>query len=85
MIRVSTFLELHANDHALGLYCVGCNRWGTADLQRLIANGRGHSIVSNARFRCEDCGAIVQKQLRPPVPALGNTVKYISAWQSEVG
>ena len=84
MIRVSTFLELQANNHSLGLYCVDCNRWGTANLEEIIRNGRGHGVVSDVRFRCRECGAIVQKQLRPPVPALGNTVKYISAWRSEV-
>lgn len=77
MIRMSTFLELQHNDHSLGLYCIACNRWGLADLQRLIDSGRGHSTVCDAKFRCRLCGSIVQKQLRPPAPSLGNTVRYI--------
>ena len=77
MIRVSTFQELLANQHSLGLYCVDCNRWGTADLDRLVASGRGDRLVTESQFRCRDCGSIVQKQLRPPAPTLGPVVRYI--------
>jgi hypothetical protein len=77
MIRVSTFLQLQANNQSLGLYCVDCNRWGMADLQCLINMGRGDTAVSDVRFRCQDCGSVVQKQLRPPAPTLGTTVRYI--------
>jgi hypothetical protein len=77
MIRLSTLLELQANDHTLGLYCVACDRWGMANLSRLIAEGRGSIAVTDARFRCQDCGSIVEKQLRPPAPTLGATSRYI--------
>ena len=77
MIRVSTFQELLANEHSLGLYCVECNRWGTADLAGLVNGGRGNSVVTDAKFRCQDCGSIVQKQLRPPTPTLGRVARYI--------
>ncbi|MDH4048554.1 MAG: hypothetical protein OEW68_07755 [Gammaproteobacteria bacterium] len=74
---MSTFQELQHNDHSLGLYCITCDRWGMADLQLLIDTGRGNYTVTGARFRCTDCGSLVQKQLRPPAPTLGNTARYI--------
>ena len=77
MIRMSTFLELRQNHHSLGLYCIQCDRWGMADLQWLIDSGRGNTAVCNARFRCKTCKSVVQKQLRPPAPALGDTARYI--------
>ena len=54
-----------------------CDRWGIADLGELIRTGKGHRPVTQARFRCTDCGAIVDKQLRPPVPELGGSVAYL--------
>lgn len=77
MLRMSTFLELQQSQHSLGLYCICCNRWGIADLQRLIDAGRGDSAVTGAKFRCRDCGSVVEKQVRPPAPNLGDTVRYI--------
>ena len=77
MISIATIEELHDKNHSLGLYCISCNRWGEADLARLIQTGMGSRVVSETRFRCEDCGEVVQKQLRPPVPRLGGSVAYI--------
>jgi uncharacterized Zn finger protein len=77
MIRLSTFRELLLHDHSLGLYCVVCSRWGTADLRTLVDDGRGDVAVTNATFRCQDCGSVVQKQVRPPAPSLGDTARYI--------
>jgi hypothetical protein len=68
---------LRNQSHSLGLYCVECDRWGEADLDRLIESGRGNRLLIESRFRCRDCGAIVEKQLRPPVPVLGAAVPYI--------
>jgi hypothetical protein len=77
--RLATFLELRGGDHTLGLYCATCDRWGEADLDRLIASGSGDRAVTEARFRCRDCGGLVEKQLRPPVPAIGGAIGYIRA------
>ncbi len=63
--------ELHSHNHTLALYCISCDRWGEANLDRLIQNGKGMKPVTEARFRCRDCGEIVEKQVRPPVPSLG--------------
>ncbi len=77
MIRVSTFADLNRQDYGLALYCMGCDRWGEANLNWLIETGQGEKPVTEARFRCRDCGELVEKQLRPPVPSLGGAVAYI--------
>ena len=77
MIRMGTIEELQSQDYRLGLYCLSCERWGEANLDWLIQNGKGKKSVIKARFRCRDCGEIVEKQVRPPVPSLGGTVAYI--------
>jgi hypothetical protein len=77
MIRVTTFADLNEQHYGLALYCSGCDRWGSADLDRLVESGLGNKQLSEARFRCRDCGEIVDKQLRPPVPEPGGSVAYI--------
>ncbi len=54
--------------------CLSCNRWGEANLDWLIQNGKGKKPVTEARFRCRECGEVVEKQVRPPVPELGGAV-----------
>ena len=78
MISVRTIEELHSQDYGLALYCLSCNRWGEANLDWLIQTGKGGKDVTEARFRCRDCGEIVEKQVRPPVPSLGSAITYIS-------
>ncbi len=70
MISMGTMGELHSHNHTLALYCLSCDRWGEANLDRLIQNGKGNKPVTEARFRCRDCGEIVEKQVKPPVPAV---------------
>ena len=82
MIRLSTFSDLLEHSHGLGLYCCECERWGAADLKLLVQSGRGNRDVKNARFRCRDCGSLVEKQVQPPVPALGSAVQYIHCTDS---
>lgn len=77
MPRLATFVELHRQQHSLGLYCNECDRWGEADLPGLIAGGNGDRTLVDTRFRCRDCGALVDKQLRPPVPEIGGAAAYI--------
>ncbi len=77
MISMRTIEELHSHDHMLALYCLSCNRWGEANLDWLIQIGQGDKPVTEARFRCRDCGEIVEKQVRPPVPELGGSVAYV--------
>ena len=77
MISMGTIEEFHSHNHTLALYCLSCDRWGEANLDLLIQNGKGDKPVTEARFRCRDCWEIVKKQVRPPVPSLGEAVAYI--------
>ncbi|MDA0679196.1 MAG: hypothetical protein O3A13_04570 [Proteobacteria bacterium] len=79
MPRLVTFIDLQDQQHTLGLHCIRCNRWGEADIDSLISSGLGGRQLTKTKFRCQDCGAIVDKQLRPPVPEIGNAVAYIHA------
>lgn len=74
---MATIEELYGQRHSLGLYCVACDRWGDADLVRLIEAGHGGRSVVDTRFRCRDCGDVVEKQVRPPVPRVGGAAAYI--------
>ena len=76
MISMGTIEELRHQDHTLALYCLSCDRWGEANLEWLIQNGKGNRPVTEARFRCKDCGEIVEKQVRPPVPEIGRTLAH---------
>ena len=77
MTRLNTLEDLHLNNHELGLYCAICDRWGVAELDRLIATGHGSRVLANTHFRCRDCSAVVEKQVRPPVPKFSGTLPYI--------
>ncbi len=77
MISMGTIEKLREQNHILALYCLSCDRWGEANLDRLIQIGKGDKPVTKARFRCRDCGEIVEKQVRPPVPLLGGAVTHI--------
>ncbi len=77
MISMGTIEELHGHNHTLALYCLSCNRSGKANLDWLIHTGKGNKSVTEARFRCQDCGVFVEEQVRPPVPSLGEAVAYI--------
>jgi hypothetical protein len=77
VLHLATFDDLYRQRHSLGLYCMTCNRWDVADLECLIANGRGDWSLVDTRFRCRDCGGEADKQIRPPVPVISNAVGYI--------
>lgn len=77
MPRLATFADLFSQEYTVGLYCIECDRWGEADLKEMVAAGSGERLLIRARFRCTDCGGIVEKQVRPPVPAIGSAVAYI--------
>ncbi len=77
MLRLATFIDLRDQMHTLGLNCVSCERWGEADLYRLIEIGRGPRQLTETSFRCRKCGGLVEKQLRLPVPVIGSAKAYI--------
>jgi hypothetical protein len=76
-IPLRTIRDFHAQKHALGLYCGSCERWTEANLSFLIRTGWGDLSVSEARFRCRECGEVAEKQVRPPVPRVGGAAAYI--------
>lgn len=78
-IPLITIRNFHDQDHALGLYCPACERWTEANLPFLIQTGRGDLSVSQARFRCRDCGRVAEKQVRAPLPRVGGAVGWIDA------
>ena len=77
MYQLATLDDLYQQRHTLGLYCVACDRWAEADLPRLVAAGHGGSVITRTHFRCSDCGAAAEKQVRPPVPQVGGAVAYV--------
>jgi hypothetical protein len=77
MISMGTIEKLREQNHILALYCISCDRWGEANLDWLIRNDKGSKPVTEARFRCRECGEIVERQVRPPVSSLGEAVAYI--------
>lgn len=78
MISVSTIGQLNQQDYGLALYCIACDRWGEADLRKLVDVGLGARSITEVRFRCRKCTALVEKQVRPPVPELGGAVSYFA-------
>lgn len=85
MISIGTFEELQRQNHTLALYCISCDRWRMANLDWLINIGKGDKPMTEARFRCEHCGEIVEKQVRPPVPTVGGAVAYVLLdWLSKI-
>jgi len=79
MISLATVEELRRYRHTLGLYCISCDRWAEADLDGLVASGRGDEDVVTLRFRCGQCGGTADKQVRPPVPAPVGAIGYIGS------
>ncbi len=77
MISVKTIADICSENYVLGLYCMHCDRWGEADLQQLLRCGKGEQLLFRSRFRCQECGQVVDKQLRPPVPTPGGSIGYI--------
>jgi len=48
MISVGTMEGLHSHNHTLALYCLSCDRWGKANLHRLIQIGQGDKPLTGA-------------------------------------
>ena len=74
MISMGTIEELHNQNYFLALYCLSFDRWGETKLDLLIQLGQGDKPVTEARFRYRDCGEIVEKQVRLPVPSLDQAI-----------
>jgi hypothetical protein len=66
-VTLDTIGKLHEHGYTLACYCVRCRRWADPDLRRLVAEGRGDSLLVRFRPRCRVCGERGDVQLRPPV------------------
>lgn len=65
-IRIATPRDFIQHQHILSLYCRPCDRWVDVDLRQLIDLGRGDQPIQDMRFVCKECGARMDKQVRPP-------------------
>jgi hypothetical protein len=65
-IHLHTVADLLARNHTLQLYCLRCDRWRLAPLERLVDSGLGAASIRTLKFRCAHCGTPAQLQLRPP-------------------
>ncbi len=74
MISMPIISELHVQQHTLALYCLSCYRSDEANLDWLVQIGKGDKLVTSARFRCRE---IVEKQVRPPMPEIGEAMAHI--------
>ena len=77
MYQLETLRDLKQQNYSLGLYCLQCDRWAIADLDKLLESGQGELKVTHSRFRCADCGQAAEKQVRPPVPVVSTATPYI--------
>ena len=71
--HLHTVAGLLARNHTLQLYCLRCDHWRKAPLEHFAAQGFGDRPIATLRLRCSDCGAVPERQLRPPKspPAIG--------------
>lgn len=68
-IRVDTIRALLQGGYELGVHCAGCDRWGTAPLEKLVLLGHGSCRFAGMAFRCQRCGSTTSTlQVRPPAP-----------------
>jgi hypothetical protein len=64
-VNISTIADLGRNNMTLGLYCPECRRWAEIIPAVWLKTHADVSYVGRA-FRCKDCGARADKQVRPP-------------------
>ena len=71
MARFSDTAYVNSRRSAQGLLLRVAWGWSKANLAWLIQIGKGDRAVTEARFRRRNCGELVKKRVRPPVPAPG--------------
>ena len=64
-IVISNIRDLADNGISLGLYCLPCDRWGEVIPQEWLDAGQLNINYVAKNFKCEDCGEIASKQVRP--------------------
>ena len=64
-IVISNIRDLADNGMSLGPYCLPCNRWDEIIPQEWLDSGKPNINYVAKNFKCEDCGEIASKQVRP--------------------
>jgi hypothetical protein len=65
-VTITTISDLARNGMTLGLFCVGCQRWGEIMPAEWLGTGRPDVNYVVQRFKCSQCGGAAEKQVRPP-------------------
>jgi hypothetical protein len=81
-LSIFVFITIYGRTILIGIWPQIGTTIVVGERLRLIHIGKGNKPVTEARFMCEDCGEIVEKQVRPPVPTIGGSVSYISLSQT---
>jgi hypothetical protein len=70
---VQTFNDLLEHDLRLAFHCAPCERWTAADIEGLVAAGRGDEVFVGRKPRCAECGAVgtMQVQIRKGMVGTG--------------
>ena len=66
-----TFADLRAHGLRLDFHCWNCARWRQANLDAIIAEGRGGEVYVGRKPRCSTCGELGTMQIRPGVSPVG--------------
>jgi hypothetical protein len=64
--RYETARQFVEGGYEIGLYCSPCKRWTVADLNALIAAGRGDVPMRELSLVCRECRSRMEMQLRAP-------------------
>ena len=63
-ITIRTISDLAESGMTLGLHCLECNRWGELIPQEWLDAGKPDVNYVQQTFKCSQCGARADKQLR---------------------
>ena len=63
-IVIRTMSDLADNNMYISIHCEACERWNDIDPEAWIDEGLPNVDYVQAVFKCEDCGARGQKQIR---------------------
>ena len=63
-IEIHTISDLGDNGMSLGLYCLSCERWKEIIPNEWLSSGKPNFDYVDQKFKCEDCGKPLEKQVR---------------------
>jgi hypothetical protein len=69
-IRLDTPRQLYEHSHQLAVHCLKCRIWRELAVSDFADWAVEDWPVRTIRFRCCQCGARGEPQVRPPVPKL---------------